>query len=74
MTKKMKKKTTDLQKRPYKRKFRCQNPECRGFTDCPAYNSGKIYCQKCTVHRKTNGKLPSKQDIKIMKDTGRWKR
>ena len=62
------------EKRPYKKKFRCQNPGCRGFTDCPAWYCGKIYCQKCTLFRKSYGNLPSKNYMNQLKTIGKWKK
>jgi len=63
---------SEIQKRPYKKKFRCQN--CKGFTDSPAYNSGKLYCQKCTVYRRVYGEVPDKQTVNDLKEAGRWKK
>lgn len=56
-----------------KRKYRCKNPGCNGLTDCPSYYSGKIYCQKCTLFRKTYKHLPSKEYIEALKREGLWK-
>jgi len=67
------KKPNELQKRPYKKKYKCKNPDHNGFTDSPAYHSGKIYCQKCTLFKKEYGRLPTKEDIRKLKSVGRWK-
>ena len=65
---------TKLQKILYKKKFRCQNPGCKGLTDCPAWSGGKLYCQKCTVYRRVYGEVPDKQTVKDLKSVGRWKK
>ena len=65
---------TKLQKILYKKKFRCQNPGCKGLTDWPAWNGGKLYCQKCTVYRRVYGEVPDKQTVNDLKEAGRWKK
>ncbi len=64
---------SDLQKRPYKRKYRCNNPDHNGFTDAPAYHSGKIFCQKCTIFRRVYKYLPTKKDIARLRKNKQWK-
>lgn len=65
----------DIQKRPYDKKYRCNNPgHINGFTDSPAYIAGKIFCQKCTVYRTTHlKKFPTKEIIKKLKEMKRWR-
>ena len=74
MTKKTRKIIRLDEKRPYNRKFRCQNPGCKGLTDCPAWNCGKLYCQKCTIYRKLNNTLPSKEVVDSLRKEGKWKK
>lgn len=63
----------DIQKRPYEKKYKCQN--CKGFTDAPGYVAAKRYCQKCLVFRITHLKtFPTMEEIKQLKEVGRWKR
>ena len=64
----------DLQKRPYQKKYKFNNPgHINGYTDAPAYYSGKIFCQKCTVWRRYHKALPTQEQIKKLKQLGRWK-
>jgi len=65
---------SEIQKRPYKRKYKCKNPDHNGYTDSPAYDSGKIFCQKCTIYRKEHKHLPTKEEIKRLTKAGRWKK
>jgi|AntAceMinimDraft_18_1070375.scaffolds.fasta_scaffold02202_12 late competence protein required for DNA uptake (superfamily II DNA/RNA helicase) len=63
----------ELQKRPYTKKYKCNN--CKGFTDSPGYLGAKRYCQKCLVFRRTHlNTFPTKENIKYLKEKGRWKK
>jgi late competence protein required for DNA uptake (superfamily II DNA/RNA helicase) len=64
---------SEIQKRPYERKFRCHN--CKGLTDSWGILSTHYYCQKCLLWRRTHNKVfPSKETINDLKEAGRWKR
>lgn len=66
---------TEIQKRPYKRNYKCNNPgHINGYTDSPAYLGGKIICQKCMVYRTTHQKrLPTKEIIEKLKEMKLWR-
>jgi len=63
------------EKRPYKKKFKCQNPGCKGLTDCPAWNEGKLNCQKCLLYRRNHfNKFPTPKMVQQLKEVGLWKK